>query len=112
MDPRDQRRVQRVDRASLHVSPATVKKHLDNIYAKLGVRGRAASPPSSSTSLDRDRIVADSRPPDDPDIATEWEPVGTYRRWNLGVRPNGVLPNGHSTVKIARTSTEDPGKQD
>jgi DNA-binding CsgD family transcriptional regulator len=25
---------------SLHVSPATVKKHLDNIYTKLGVRGR------------------------------------------------------------------------
>jgi DNA-binding CsgD family transcriptional regulator len=25
---------------SLHVSPATVKKHLDNIYVKLGVRGR------------------------------------------------------------------------
>jgi DNA-binding CsgD family transcriptional regulator len=24
----------------LHVSPATVKKHLENIYAKLGVRGR------------------------------------------------------------------------
>jgi DNA-binding NarL/FixJ family response regulator len=26
----------------LHVSPATVKKHLDNIYGKLGVRGRGA----------------------------------------------------------------------
>jgi DNA-binding CsgD family transcriptional regulator len=25
---------------TLHVSPATVKKHLENIYAKLGVRGR------------------------------------------------------------------------
>jgi DNA-binding CsgD family transcriptional regulator len=25
---------------SLHVSPTTVKKHLDNIYVKLGVRGR------------------------------------------------------------------------
>jgi DNA-binding CsgD family transcriptional regulator len=25
---------------SLHVSPATVKKHLENIYAKLGVKGR------------------------------------------------------------------------
>ena len=25
---------------TLHVSPATVKKHLDNIYGKLGVRGR------------------------------------------------------------------------
>jgi DNA-binding CsgD family transcriptional regulator len=25
---------------SLHTSPATVKKHLDNIYTKLGVRGR------------------------------------------------------------------------
>jgi DNA-binding CsgD family transcriptional regulator len=26
--------------AALHVSPATVKKHLDNIYTKLGVHGR------------------------------------------------------------------------
>jgi DNA-binding CsgD family transcriptional regulator len=26
--------------ATLHVSPTTVKKHLDNIYVKLGVRGR------------------------------------------------------------------------
>jgi DNA-binding CsgD family transcriptional regulator len=25
---------------ALHVSPNTVKKHLDNIYVKLGVRGR------------------------------------------------------------------------
>jgi DNA-binding NarL/FixJ family response regulator len=25
---------------ALHVSPATIKKHLDNIYVKLGVRGR------------------------------------------------------------------------
>jgi DNA-binding NarL/FixJ family response regulator len=25
---------------ALHVSPATVKKHLDNIYTKLGVHGR------------------------------------------------------------------------
>ena len=25
---------------ALHVSPSTVKKHLDNIYVKLGVRGR------------------------------------------------------------------------
>ena len=25
---------------ALHVSPTTVKKHLDNIYVKLGVRGR------------------------------------------------------------------------
>ena len=26
----------------LHVSPGTVKKHLDNVYGKLGVRGRGA----------------------------------------------------------------------
>ena len=25
---------------TLHVSPATVKKHLENIYGKLGIRGR------------------------------------------------------------------------
>jgi DNA-binding CsgD family transcriptional regulator len=28
--------------ARLHVSPGTVKKHLDNVYAKLGVSGRGA----------------------------------------------------------------------
>ncbi len=29
--------------ATLHVSPATVKSHLENIYRKLGVRGRVAA---------------------------------------------------------------------
>ena len=28
--------------ARLHVSAGTVKKHLDHVYAKLGVRGRGA----------------------------------------------------------------------
>jgi DNA-binding NarL/FixJ family response regulator len=26
----------------LHLSPGTVRKHLDNVYNKLGVRGRGA----------------------------------------------------------------------
>jgi DNA-binding CsgD family transcriptional regulator len=29
--------------ASLFISPGTVRKHLDNVYAKLGVRNRAAA---------------------------------------------------------------------
>jgi DNA-binding CsgD family transcriptional regulator len=38
---------------SLHVSPATVKKHLDNIYTKLGVRGRGRLTAFAVDVLDR-----------------------------------------------------------
>jgi DNA-binding NarL/FixJ family response regulator len=38
---------------ALHVSPATVKKHLDNIYTKLGVHGRGRLTAFILDTLDR-----------------------------------------------------------
>jgi DNA-binding NarL/FixJ family response regulator len=42
--------------ADLWISPATVKKHLENTYLKLGVGSRAAA--ASRLSAGTDRIVA------------------------------------------------------
>jgi DNA-binding CsgD family transcriptional regulator len=43
--------------AELHVSPATVKTHLENIYRKLGARGRAQAVAMALTLLPRDPDV-------------------------------------------------------
>jgi DNA-binding CsgD family transcriptional regulator len=40
--------------ATLHISPATVKTHLENVYRKLGARGRAQAVSMALTLLPRD----------------------------------------------------------
>ncbi len=49
--------------AELHVSPATVKTHLENIYRKLGARGRAQAVAMALTLLPGD--VGAPNPSDD-----------------------------------------------
>jgi DNA-binding CsgD family transcriptional regulator len=46
---------------SLHISPATVKKHLDNIYLKLGVRGRGRLAAFVLDVLDREPVFGSER---------------------------------------------------
>jgi DNA-binding CsgD family transcriptional regulator len=46
---------------SLHISPTTVKKHLDNIYLKLGVRGRGRLTEFVLDVLDREPVFESER---------------------------------------------------
>ena len=43
--------------AALHISPGTVKKHLDNVYRKLGARGRAQAVAMATALLPKDGSV-------------------------------------------------------
>jgi ATP/maltotriose-dependent transcriptional regulator MalT len=46
---------------SLHVSPTTVKKHLDNIYLKVGVRGRGRLTAFVLDVLEREPVFGSER---------------------------------------------------
>jgi DNA-binding NarL/FixJ family response regulator len=46
---------------SLHVSPTTVKKHLDNIYLKVGVRGRGRLTAFVLDVLEREPVFGSDR---------------------------------------------------
>jgi DNA-binding CsgD family transcriptional regulator len=46
---------------SLHISPTTVKKHLDNIYLKVGVRGRGRLTAFVLDVLDREPVFESER---------------------------------------------------